>query len=828
MRVLPRVYVIGFGITLFLASLLNSSTAYAYTVGDLPLNRSWYNNAEYSAWYKCNYESGTQFGTRGAIWFTNSWGWYYSMGVTVDDGTNSVAVNINGSAYGCRDGADGQHIYATDVAPSGTEGWRLTLLSSTTLDRGSLPSPAQRNYSDEGGSIGATLDVSGLATNNASADDSQTIIIDIYRCFYANGTTGTCYTDPVPVTVTRRKKPNPWTSTSTTQVKVTSPVGAVVGPTQNVTAYPGDRLDWYHSVTVSNFAAGSGAIEISTSQHRRNGWFQDQVGPTLTFSGNSTQDVADVYGQYTVQASDVGKVLCETMVRNPSSYVSGAVDNPPACATIRSNYSLYPQSMLNNQALSTLFTGQSLSPSNPAQILEQVINIGPASDVDNQYAVYDFKIPSGSVGNVASFFQTTGTPGANVGGVFGSSNGQPAFTIANYASGSGCSWLASQPAYSGKIVCIGTTTSGTVKFPAGVTSLTSSASGITADTTSIKADDYAIGDTVCRIVAVSGYDYLHTSSSDHRISYPGCVTIGKRPLVQVWGGDIRVGAGALSTSGYASSNSSIIAQPRVTDDGTYGSWGEYGLLVPLNGQIDSASAATTSGKTGAAISQSASSRNVLSFANTTIPYGRWGATGAFPGIVNSPVLLGTAGAAGPAINVDTLPSGITNAGASNLTLQGTLSSPRTVVIRTTGTVTISGNLVLGAYPASGANVAQIVVIAQNIIIQPSVTKVDAWLIAQPSSATTGGTISTCDVAQNPYYLGLSASVCNTQLQVNGPVMARELQLRRTYGAEKNTGGVNYPAEILNFRPDAFLWELNYGESQGDLTTVSTRELPPRY
>ncbi|MGB2861490.1 MAG: hypothetical protein WBB71_03795 [Candidatus Saccharimonas aalborgensis] len=192
------------------------------------------------------------------------------------------------------------------------------------------------------------------------------------------------------------------------------------------------------------------------------------------------------------------------------------------------------------------------------------------------------------------------------------------------------------------------------------------------------------------------------------------------------------------------------------------------------------------------------------------------------------MLLGTAGAAGPAINVDTLPSGITNAGASNLTLQGTLSSPRTVVVRTTGTVTVSGNLVLGAYPTSGANVAQIVVIAQNIIIQPSVTKVDAWLVAQPSSATTGGTISTCDVAQNPYYLGLSASVCNTQLQVNGPVMARELQLRRTYGAEKNIGGVNYPAEILNFRPDAFLWELNYGESQGDLTTVSTRELPPRY
>ncbi|QQR51110.1 hypothetical protein IPF89_05095 [Candidatus Saccharibacteria bacterium] len=116
------------------------------------------------------------------------------------------------------------------------------------------------------------------------------------------------------------------------------------------------------------------------------------------------------------------------------------------------------------------------------------------------------------------------------------------------------------------------------------------------------------------------------------------------------------------------------------------------------------------------------------------------------------MLLGAVGVAGPAINVDTLPSGITNAGASNLTLQGTLSSPRTVVIRTTGTVTISGNLVLGAYPVSGANVAQIVVIAQNIIIQPSVTKVDAWLVAQPSSATTGGTISTCDVAQSPIIL----------------------------------------------------------------------------
>ncbi len=94
---------------------------------------------------KCNYEAGTQFGTRGAIWFTNAKSGYYSMGVTVDDSTSSVEVNISGSAYGCRDMAEiSQHVYATNVTPSETNGWRLTSLSSTTLDRGSLPNPAEQ------------------------------------------------------------------------------------------------------------------------------------------------------------------------------------------------------------------------------------------------------------------------------------------------------------------------------------------------------------------------------------------------------------------------------------------------------------------------------------------------------------------------------------------------------------------------------------------------------------------------------------------------------------------------------------------------------------
>lgn len=162
-------------------------------------NRPPYNGAENNTYNRCVSE-GWQSLRYGAIWFTT--GSYYDGSVNITATSNSATVYIRGSVFGCHNGST-NNTYAVNVAPYGPEYWRLTGMSSTSLFRGT--SQGAHNWSTQGGQISATLDVSGLATNNATGPDTQTITIDLYRCFSTNPTspTGACYTETIPITVTR-------------------------------------------------------------------------------------------------------------------------------------------------------------------------------------------------------------------------------------------------------------------------------------------------------------------------------------------------------------------------------------------------------------------------------------------------------------------------------------------------------------------------------------------------------------------------------------------------------------------------------------------------
>jgi hypothetical protein len=126
------------------------------------------------------------------------------------------------------------------------------------------------------------------------------------------------------------------------------------------------------------------------------------------------------------------------------------------------------------------------------------------------------------------------------------------------------------------------------------------------------------------------------------------------------------------------------------------------------------------------------------------------------------------------------------------------------------------------------DIPQVVIIAKNITIADTVTHVDAWLIAKGNGAT-DGVLNTCAWAGavNPLTDPLTVNMCNQPLVINGPVMAQKLFLRRTAGSGTGPASGD-PAEVINLRPDAYLWSYEQAISNGRVQTVYSQELPPRF
>ena len=137
----------------------------------------------------------------------------------------------------------------------------------------------------------------------------------------------------------------------------------------------------------------------------------------------------------------------------------------------------------------------------------------------------------------------------------------------------------------------------------------------------------------------------------------------------------------------------------------------------------------------------------------------------------------------------------------------------------------------GAGPYSSVSaLPQLVIRARNIIITDAVSQVNAWLVAD-------GYVSTCGAVPDgkAWLQGITSKTCDKQLRINGPVMAQSLYLRRTYGSQHaspakndNNHHLGTPAEIINIRPDTYLWGHARSGGRGSIKTTILRELPPRY
>ena len=264
-----------------------------------------------------------------------------------------------------------------------------------------------------------------------------------------------------------------------------------------------------------------------------------------------------------------------------------------------------------------------------------------------------------------------------------------------------------------------------------------------------------------------------------------------------------------------------------TNQNVYGSWGEYGIIA--NGKADSASGAGLSSSFNGRSGVTPRDYNKLTFAN--IPkFGNFSSTSSVPDNFTLPSVGGVKGSVSGNVDVNSLATGEYN--AENVTLTGSkLSVGKSIVIKSSGVVRISGDL-LYTDTNDVRQLPQLIIYAKNIIIDPSVREVNAWLITQKD-----GYVSTCGVVINTgsWLSGVSDASCGKQLKINGPIKTGHLFLRRTYGGKHASSAKNdpnmhpgTPAEIINLRADTYIWAYNNYRNTGAISTMNVRELPPRY
>lgn len=338
-------------------------------------------------------------------------------------------------------------------------------------------------------------------------------------------------------------------------------------------------------------------------------------------------------------------------------------------------------------------------------------------------------------------------------------------------------------------------------------------------------DEWEVGRKVCYILTIT--KPTQAASPTNRFSRAACITVGKYPSVQVHGDDVWVGrrftGDTVPENTEAARNANIRTSVTSKNDGkTYGSWAEYGVFATGTVSGFGSLSGLQGGFEGLADQGSWSK---LTFANIGGVYG-----GFEQSTVADPAATVLAGKAvdrewgDDTINFNDAPVGETyyRKLSGGMTINGSvIDKGRIIYVNIpNGTATIDGNLdyAPGDYGSIG-EIPKLIIIAKNIVIKPSVTNIDAWLI---TTSQQGGTITTCDDPRP-----LTSEVCNAPLKINGAVAARQIDLRRTGGAGRG-GAADDPAEIINLRADSYLWPQGSARTVTRATTSNTVELPPYF
>lgn len=483
-------------------------------------NRVNCNSSEWQAYNDC------AVGDVGAIWFNtgdrgaNNTGGYYTDVVNVNATTNSVTVNIRGSACN-RTGPSGYGVYATDIRPgSDTDSQRLSMTGGDILYRGSFNG---NTWTTMGSDLTATLNVSGLATNNIGKEDTASITVQLGRCYNGSASNrgwdgnpnSRCYYNPVVVNIRRDARPSPWTINAQSYIKKSNSPSENTSsgfsqPSGSITASPGDYLYWAHDLRVQD-----------SSINQYFGWTMRWSGFPADFNNGGNQYIHwegnvneaqnslfvrrgaipsydPSYTIYRVRSSDAGNNLCQRIEWQPTSWNNSAASGTAyRCAYIPYNFSLVPS------VTSPADGGIIESDQDTVDVAGQITNNGPTkSGTDVNWRITQINYaPSVS-------------------------------TIPNRSGGTGgdpCSYFTGEQSCN---VLNQGNESGGFAYP--------SAKTYTANNGQLSNNP--VGTKICFVLSVNKYNAANMGNANAwRHSALSCLIVGKKPKVQVWGGGVSAG-----------------------------------------------------------------------------------------------------------------------------------------------------------------------------------------------------------------------------------------------------------------------------------------------
>ena len=367
-----------------------------------------------------------------------------------------------------------------------------------------------------------------------------------------------------------------------------------------------------------------------------------------------------------------------------------------------------------------------------------------------------------------------------------------------------------------------------------------------------------------------------------------CVTIAKKPTVQFWGQSVFTNGGVKTsttkkTPGTTSTTTSTTSTANSTASRrVFGSWSEYDLIA-RGGVADFASGAgygytpNNGGALSAArpggypLGSASASPDVCTYSSQTFNNDKCDSKVTGSANINADNLATTlsrliarytsstaAKASGTTANLTGSCVAQSNGkytasggnytcldngakyfkvnGNTTITSAVTLAKNQTVVIEATGTVTINANIFYGSAATAYQSIdelPQMLIFAKDINIHGTVENIDAWLVARgdTSKGVANGTIDTCHNMPSTSSSAVTSSdyisACGKALEVNGPVFAGKLALKRNAGAGQGNDSIN-SAEIFNLRADTYLWSYAQSQRFSQSVTTYTRELAPRF
>ncbi len=355
----------------------------------------------------------------------------------------------------------------------------------------------------------------------------------------------------------------------------------------------------------------------------------------------------------------------------------------------------------------------------------------------------------------------------------------------------------------------------------------------------VSHNDGALAQAVFENVTVNGT--LITTGT--QASTQSCVHVASKPYARVYGGDASVGGGVVTTpDALDSCNFNTGAGIFGWNRRSAGSWAGAGVQFAAYVMYRLFDTSTSLGNGGGA----APPPGGLAFANTGAVINH--ANGVFGTNFGSVGCIKDYYATKPS-STSPLPASL-GAGLASGAYSATgdvILGGGTVLPGSKVDIYIDGNLLITDSPSASiryggsgswtvANIPVLrVIVRGNIFIDNDITQLDGLYVAQASDAT-NGIVYTCGLTTiTPFtpmpLAGTLASECShTRLVVNGSLVGRQVQLRRTVGTQRassagETAAGGNMAEVFNYGPGNWIQQPDSGDTSS-AGYDSITSLPP--